>query len=164
MRSNSEPRPAKQDSGPITVNPYFTARLFTCRRPQGSYSAQSGLHVTIVIVSNLRRALIGAIAIAAVLQWAVVVERSLAAIWAWYKFWGYGDHGYIDVGRRTQVLFLFGSCAMASIAYGLGRIERKGVGLKAWRRIAAFGWMSITICTLCWMGLLLSPLARFYRR
>ena len=117
-----------------------------------------------MIVANLKRAVILAIAIAAILQWAVVVERSLAAIWAWYEFWGYGDDGYIVVGRNTQALFLLGSCALASIAYGLTKIERKTVGLKAWHRVAAFSWMSISICTLYWMGLLISPLAKFYPR
>jgi len=37
-----------------------------------------------------RRLLIGIIAIAAILQWSVVIERAWAAVWAWYKFAGYG--------------------------------------------------------------------------
>jgi len=112
----------------------------------------------------VRRVLISAIAIAAVLQLAVVIERSLAAVWAWYKFHGYGGDGHIDVGRTSQTAFLLGSCLFAAIGYALFRVESRTVGSKAWRRISAVSWVSITICTLFWIGLLVSPLAKFSPR
>jgi hypothetical protein len=116
-----------------------------------------------VIVKTFRRVLISAIAVVAILQWSVVFERLWAAVWAWYKFEGYGEHGYIDVGQTTQGLFLLGSCLVAAIGYALFRAESGTASSKAWRRIGAFGWASIIVCTLCWIGLLASPLVKFYR-
>src|SRR5258705_12202359 len=62
---------------------------------------------------RLRHFFIGVVAIAAALQWSVVLERSWAAVWAWYKFTGYGAGGHIVVGRPVQVVFLLGSCVFA---------------------------------------------------
>jgi len=46
----------------------------------------------------LRHFVTGIVAIAAALQWSVVLERTWAAVWAWYKFAGYGGGGHIVVG------------------------------------------------------------------
>ena len=112
----------------------------------------------------IRRFFIAAIAVAAVLQWTVVLERTWAALWAWYKFWGYGGGGHIAVGVVTQGVFFLGSAALAALGYALCRAESKGGGSRLWHSVSKFGWMSITACTLLWLALLLSPLATFHRR
>jgi len=111
---------------------------------------------------HIRRVFIAAIAAAAVLQWAVVLERTWAALWAWYKFRGYGG-GHIVVGLTTQVVFLSGSAVLAAVGYGLCRAESSGAGSGLWRSLNQFGWLSIAVCTLFWLAVLLSPLAMFYR-
>jgi len=112
---------------------------------------------------RLRRFLIALVAAAALLQWAVVLERTSAAVWAWYKFFGYGGGGHIVVGRTTQIMFVLGSCLVAAVGYALFRAESRGGGSRLWRGVSRFGWLSITVCTLCWIALLVSPLVKFYR-
>ena len=112
-------------------------------------------------VEPLRRLLIAMIATAAVLQWAIVLERASAAVWAWYKFVGYGGGGHIVVGRMTQVLFLLGSVALAGTGCALSKAESSGAGSMVWRNLAQFGWSSITVCIGFWIILLVSPLVTF---
>lgn len=110
-----------------------------------------------------RRFLIAVIAAGAVLQWAVVLERASAAVWAWYKFSGFGGGGHIVVGRTPQVVFLLGSVVIAALGYGLSSAEASGGDSGLWRGVARFGWLSITVCTLFWIALLVSPLVTFQR-
>jgi hypothetical protein len=105
----------------------------------------------------VRRVLILAIATAAALQWAVVTERIWAAIWAWYKFAGFGGGGHIVVGRTTQMVFFLGSTALAVVGYLLSKAEAGGAS-KVWRVAARYGWLSIVVCTVFWAGFLLTPL------
>jgi hypothetical protein len=105
-----------------------------------------------------RRLLIMMVAVAAVLQWGVVLERAGAAAWAWYKFVGYGGGGHIDVSQATQAVFLVGSCFVAAIGYLLYRAESHSPGSEVWKRLACFGWSSIAVCVVFWTALLLSPL------
>jgi len=113
-------------------------------------------------LENFRRVLIVVVLATALLQWALVLERTSAAVWAWHKFFGYGGDGHIVVGRTTQIMFLLGSCLVAALGYTLFRAESKGGGLPVWRGLSRVGWLSITVCTLCWIALLVSPLAKFY--
>lgn len=112
-------------------------------------------------LEHVRRFLIALIATGAVLQWAVVLERTSAAIWSWYKFVGYGGGGHIVVGRTTQIIFLLGSCVLAAIGYALAKAESSGGGSGLWRGVSRFGWLSITVCTLVWLALLVSPMVEF---
>jgi len=112
-------------------------------------------------LEHFRRFLIALIGTAALLQWAVVLERTWAAAWAWYKFVGYGGGGHIVVGRTTQIVFLLGSGVLAAVGYALSRAESGGSGL--WRGVSRFGWLSITVCTLLWIALLVSRLVTFQR-
>lgn len=114
-------------------------------------------------LDQFRRFLIALIATVALLQWAVVLERACAAVWAWYKFFGYSGGGHIVVARTTQVVFLFGSAVLIAVGYSLFRAESKVGGSGLWRGISRFGWLSITACTLIWIVLLLSPLVTFQR-
>src|SRR5258706_130517 len=107
---------------------------------------------------RLRRFLIAIVAVAAVLQWAVVLERLLAAVWAWYKFVGYGGGGHIVVSQRTQAVFLFGSGVVAALGYVLFKVESRSTGSRVWRSLAWFGWSTTTVCVLFWIAFLLSPL------
>jgi hypothetical protein len=114
-------------------------------------------------LEHLRRFLTALIATGAVLQWAVVLQRTWAAVWAWYKFFGYGGGGHIVVGRTTQIMFLLGSGVLAAVGYALSRAESSGGGSALWRGVSRFGWLSITVCTLFWIALLVSPMVAFER-
>jgi hypothetical protein len=109
---------------------------------------------------RLRHFFIGVVAIAAALQWSVVLERSWAAVWAWYKFTGYGAGGHIVVGRPVQVVFLLGSCVFACIGYTLSKAELTAVRAGFWGKLARLAWSSIAVCTLLWFVLLLTPLVK----
>jgi len=110
-----------------------------------------------------RHFLIGVVAVAAALQWSVVLERTLAAVWAWYKFAGYGGGGHVVVDGPIQVVFLLGSCVLAGIAYALSRGEAHAVGVGVWEKLARLAWSSIALCSLFWFVLMLTPLVAFTR-
>jgi hypothetical protein len=101
------------------------------------------------------------IAAAAVLQWAIVLERVWAAAWAWYKFVDYGGGGHIVVGRMPQIVFLIGSIALAGIGHALSKAESGAGGSVFWRRLAQVAWSAVSICAMVWIALLLSPLVTF---
>ena len=113
-------------------------------------------------LESFRRFLIAVVAAAALLQWAIVLERTSAAVWAWYKFFGFGGGGHITVGRTTQIIFVSGSCLVAAVGYALFRAESRVGGSRPWRGVSRFAWSSIIVCTLCWIALLVSPLAKCY--
>ena len=106
------------------------------------------------------RFLIMIVAAAAALQWAVVAERVWAAVWAWYKFTGYGGGGHIVVGRTTQIAFSCGSVALAVVGYWLSKSTLDHTSV-IWRGAAQFSWVSIIVCTVLWWAVLLSPLLAF---
>lgn len=111
----------------------------------------------------MRRTFIAIIAGVAILQWAVVLERACAAVWAWYKFVGYGGGGHIVVGWMTQVVFLLGSIALATIGHALFTAESRGGASVFWSGLAQFGWLAISVCILVWVVFLLSPIVTFQR-
>lgn len=108
-----------------------------------------------------RRFLVVLVDLAAVLQWIVVIERVWAAMWAWYKYAGYGGGGHIVVGATTQTVFVLGAGGLAVLGFFLARTE-SARGSTAWRGIARFGWLAITLCTAVWAAFLASPLVVFH--
>jgi hypothetical protein len=62
----------------------------------------------------------------------------------------------------TQIVFLVASCLVAVVAYLLFRAESAEGSLGIWRGVSRFSWLSITVCTICWVALLASPLAKLY--
>jgi hypothetical protein len=114
-------------------------------------------------VSVVRRFLIVLVVIAAILQWIVVLERVYAAVWAWYKYAGYGGGGHIVVGFPAQAVLFSGAGGLAVLGYFLSNIEGAR-GSKAWRVVARFGWLAITVCTALWAALLASPLVAIHPR
>ena len=113
--------------------------------------------------TSFRHFFIGFITLAAALQWTVVLERTWAAVWAWYKFAGYGDGGHIVVTPFIQVVFLVGSCVLACIGYVLYRTESRAAGTGVWEKLARLAWSSIAVCSLLWSILLLTTLVAFTR-
>ncbi len=114
-------------------------------------------------VKAIRRVLAVALAALAIAQWAVVLERTLAALWQFFKFASYGGGGHIDVGRTTQIVFLIGSVLVGSVAGVLWR----GMGdedSKPWKRLALLSCLSVAGCTVLWAILLASPLVTWVSR
>ncbi|MCK9296644.1 MAG: hypothetical protein M0P70_16355 [Desulfobulbaceae bacterium] len=101
------------------------------------------------------------ITIVAVVQWAVVLERSWAAIWGWYKFYGYGG-GQITVGTNTQILFYILSTFFVCVGLKLSRLQaqddRSG---RAVQKLCYTGALLLVIGMLFWTIILISPLAVF---
>jgi len=96
------------------------------------------------------RALIVTTTVGAALQWAVVLERTSAAVWARWKFSGYGGGGHIVVGQSTQVAFLLGSGVLAAVGYSLWRAEKIEDGSRFWCGVSRLAWLSILVCTVFW--------------
>ena len=134
------------------------------------YQALAGTIATLPVFRTLesamrnryfRHSFIGVVAAAAALQWSVVLERTWAAVWALYKFAGYGGGGHIVVDRPVQVVFFLGSCALAGLGYVLSRAEALAVGSGVWEKLARVACSSIALCSLFWFALLLTPLVAF---
>jgi hypothetical protein len=73
-----------------------------------------------------------------VLEWSVVLDRVCAALWAWYKFVGYGGGGHVVVGRNTQVAFFLLSLLLATVGYFLSKAEMGGAS-SVWSFVAQLG-------------------------
>jgi hypothetical protein len=71
-------------------------------------------------LNTYRRFLITMISIAAVLQWAVVLEKAFVAAWMWYLYATFAGH--LTLGR-THLLFILGSGAAAATGYALFKAE-----------------------------------------
>ena len=100
---------------------------------------------------------VAVVALAAVLQWIVVLERCWAAAWQWYKFTGYGGGGYITVGPSTQVVFFVLSTVIALAGFILSRYAEHGTAALA----SKIGAISLLVGMIVWAAVLISPLAVF---
>lgn len=108
----------------------------------------------------VRRIIILMIAAVAVLEWTVVIDRVCAAVWAWYKFVGYGGGGHIVVGRNTQMMFYSLSTVLAIVGSLVSKAEL-GDSSNVWKGVAQFGWLAIVVCAVLWSIFLLTPLVTF---
>ncbi len=106
-----------------------------------------------------RRLLISMVALAACLQWCLVLQQSWAALWAWYRYVGFGGGGYQALSRNMQVLFLTGSGGAGLVGYFLWRSIPPGSS-HGWELAARTGWRSIAVGSLIWIIVLVSPLVR----
>jgi hypothetical protein len=111
-------------------------------------------------LKSLRRFIILTIAAVAILEWTVVIDRVCAAVWAWYKFVGFGGGGHVVVGRKTQMVFYILSIVLAIGGYLLSKAELSGAS-HAWRGVAQFGWLAIVVCAIFWSMFLLTPWVTF---
>jgi hypothetical protein len=99
----------------------------------------------------------------AVLQWCLVLDRSSAAIWQWYKFKGYpgGEGlGFITVSRDMQIIFVFGSVVAFVINFLLARIEPRIQ--KFWCTVRVLTAWSLALGTILWCGFLASPVVKIH--
>ncbi len=109
----------------------------------------------------LRRLLILTVAIVAVLEWSVVLDRVCAALWAWCKFVGYGGGGHVVVGRNTQEAFFLLSVLLATVGYFLSKAEM-GSSSRVWSSVAQLGWLAIVVCVIFWSAFLATPFISFH--
>lgn len=98
---------------------------------------------------------------AATAQWVVLVERTWALIWDWYKFNEFSGH--ITVGKETQILFYFVSFLAASIGIVLLRFNanRKDMEAGISEKLCRLGVASLLLGAVYWTAILVSPLASF---
>ncbi len=102
------------------------------------------------------------ILLAAIVQWVVLLERGWAAGWSWYKFHGYGEGGYITVGRKSQTIFYILSCTLALVGLLLPRLFNQSEKMASFLiRVSRFGAVLLIVGVICWTALLLSPLVVF---
>ena len=98
----------------------------------------------------------------AAIQWSVLLERTWAVIWGWYKFYGYGGGGQITVGTSAQILFYLISCVTALIGLLLSRISTyDDKGLCCQKRLSRFGAYTLVTGIIFWTLILISPLVTF---
>lgn len=86
----------------------------------------------------------------------MVGERAVAAVWQWYKFYGYETPGVITLGKQTGILF---AVCMAGLALGCLAVRRAGARSDA----RAVKLSRITLVLVCvsialYCGLAFSPL------
>lgn len=105
--------------------------------------------------------------VSAIFQWLIIIERSYAAVWAWYKFYGYSPANPISVNEETQILFFVGSIAIALLALTTLRRGRLLEHERISRKFLVFGhWAgrAIIFGSIWWAILLASPLVIVIRR
>lgn len=102
------------------------------------------------------------VVLAATTQWIVLVERTWAIVWDWYKFDEFSGH--ITVGKETQIIFYLGSFFAASIGVVLSRFyanRRKDLKTGVSEKLCHLGAASILLGVVYWTAILVSPLASF---
>lgn len=94
-------------------------------------------------------------------QWAVILERTFAAAWQWYKFQGYGDPGYITVGGVSQLIFYFLSATSAWVGFTAPRMQASKSSLPIIKKIGNVSAVTLIVGMIFWAGMLMSPLVKF---
>lgn len=103
-----------------------------------------------------RKYLICLVLLGSALQWSVIGERLVAALWTWYKFsTPYSGGGHITVGGNAQIAFYLLSTGMLAIAVWAKPSQPR------WRTMARLSMLSIGCGVLVWTAVLLSPLTTF---
>lgn len=98
---------------------------------------------------------------AAFAQWTVLLERTWAVIWAWYKFYGYEGGGHITVGKNTQVLFYILSSLTALVGFMLSRLSNDYIASSIRKKLVRLGSFALVLGMLFWTVILMSPLVMF---
>lgn len=101
------------------------------------------------------------ILIAALAQWSLLLERTWAAIWAWYKFYGYGGGGHITVGKNTQILFYILSIILALVGLMLSHQSNNYIASRVRKKLIRLGSFALVLGTLFWTVILMSPFVMF---
>jgi hypothetical protein len=105
-------------------------------------------------VDATRKAAICFVAVAGIFQWSVILERTSAALWSWYKFSApYGVGGHITVGWRAQIAFYL--CSLALILLAVLVKPEQG----RWKIASKYSTILLVAGMLAWTVMLLSPLA-----
>jgi hypothetical protein len=93
-------------------------------------------------------------AVALFAQYLAVIERTSAAVWNWYKFWGYGGYEPLVVGRQAQLMFYVVSAAFTALSLFLEHNSKE-----FWfTRIARWQFRSFIAALVIWTAVLASPL------
>lgn len=93
-------------------------------------------------------------AAALVAQWFAVCERITAAVWNWYKFWGYGGSEPLVVGKQAQLMFYVLSAAFAVISLLVWRTSKD-----SWyATVARWQLQGFVAALVVWTAVLASPL------
>lgn len=98
-----------------------------------------------------------AVVVAAIAQWAVLLDRGWDVAWQWYKFVGYGGGGYSTVGAPTQVVFFVLSTSLAVAGFVLSRHAEN----RAARLASKGGAISLVVGMIAWSAVLMSPATMF---
>ena len=108
-----------------------------------------------MLVSRLLKcAAVAICGLALAVQWCVVGERMVAAIWGWYKFLGYGGAEPLVVGREAQGLFYLLTVSFAAVALS---VARSGVESQ-YAKVARWEFRGLLAAAAVWTAVLMSPL------
>ena len=99
----------------------------------------------------------------ALLQWLVILERGVAALWAWYQFHGYSGGGAITVGVRSQFTFYILIMVIAALGFWSSHSvsDNNHDRSRFLNRATRVATVAVVAGMILWTGLLLSPLASF---
>jgi hypothetical protein len=107
-------------------------------------------------VDTAKKSVICLVLVAGALQWSVIGERLVAALWAWYKFSApYSGGGHITVGANAQLAFYVLSAVLLAIAAWAMPPQPR------WRTAGRFSMLFIGCGVAVWTVVLLSPLTKF---
>lgn len=94
--------------------------------------------------------------ILALISLLMVGERAIAALWQWYKFYGYETPGVITLSKQTGVFFAVGMVVLALACFAVKRAgERSDVRVAKLSRMAL---ALVCVGTVLYCGLAFSPL------
>lgn len=103
---------------------------------------------------SLQYAIVAFGAVALALQWSVVGERTVAALWNWYKFVGYGGAEPLSVGRHAQALFFCLTFACAAFLLVATRLRPESRCAK----LATWEYRGLLSAAALWGVVLISPI------
>lgn len=107
--------------------------------------SNSGLFVAAIVLLAL-----------ALISLIMVGERAIAALWQWYKFYGYETLGIITLSKQTGVFF-----AVCTVALALACLKVKRAGDLSDARAAKLSRMALAffcVSIVLYCGLAFSPL------
>ena len=90
-----------------------------------------------------------------------IIERTIDAVWQYWKFKDFGGGGGVTLGRTTQLIALVTSMTFLLLGRWLRSVYKSSMGECSRTRIAEIVSIAGAILTVGWVLILCSPLVTF---